>query len=189
LHSPTTKTYPAGKYWGIDASFRYGIASFILNTTAGVIDSTINSILLNTSKLTRNSRSYQIGAQAHIPALDAYNSYVSVTGAVLDNGTDFLSITSAQYMNLQSLFIDIGGATYEIIPNAQILPRSLNVLINGTNDGIYLIVQDISYSRLSESGIDFILGKPFLERFYTVLDSGNSRVGFATTQFTEADTN
>ena len=80
-------------------------------------------------------------------------------------------------------------ATYEIIPNAQILPHSLNVLINGTSDGIYLIVQDISYSRRSESGIDFILGKPFLERFYTVLDSGNSRVGFATTQFTEADTN
>ena len=92
-------------------------------------------------------------------------------------------------MNLQSLFFDIDGTTYEIIPNAQILPRSLNVLINGTSDGIYLIVQDISYSRLSEYGIDFFLGKPFLERFYTVLDSGNSRVGFAKTQFTEADTN
>ena len=98
-----------------------------------------------------------------------------------------LSITSAQYGNLQSLFFDIGGTTYEITPNAQIIPRALNEFRGGTSDGIYLIVQDISYSRLP--GMDFILGRPFLERFYTVLDGGNNRVGFATTQFTEADTN
>jgi hypothetical protein len=105
----------------------------------------------------------------------------------LDEGTGLLSITSAQYGNLQSLFFDIGNTTYEITPNAQIIPRALNEFIGGTSDGIYLSVQDISYSRLP--GMDFILERPFLERFYTVLDSGNSSVGFATTQFTEADTN
>lgn len=98
-----------------------------------------------------------------------------------------LSITSAQYGNLQSLFFDIDGSTYEITPNAQIIPRVLNEFIGGTSDGIYLVVQDISHSRLP--GMDFILGRPFLERFYTVLDSGNSSVGFATTQFTEVNTN
>jgi hypothetical protein len=122
------------------------------------------------------------------PALDAYNLYVSATGAVLDEqGTGLLSITSAQYNNLQSLFFDIGGTTYEITPNAQIVPRALNEYIGGTSDGIYLIVLDISHSRLS--GMDFILGRPFLERFYTVLDSGTNSVGFAMTQFTDADTN
>lgn len=121
------------------------------------------------------------------PGLDAYNSYVSATGAVVDEGTGLLSITSAQYGNLQSLFFDIGGTTYEIVPNAQIVPRVLNEFIGGTSDGIYLSVQDISYSRLA--GMGFILGRPFLERFYTVLDSGNGIVGFATTQFTKAGTN
>lgn len=120
-------------------------------------------------------------------ALDAYNLYVKATGAVLDEGTGLLSITSSQYGDLESLFFDIGGSTYEIIPNAQIIPRAFNQYIGGTSDGIYLVVQDISYSRLP--GMGFILGRPFLERFYTVLDSGNSKVGFATTQFTEADTN
>jgi len=118
--------------------------------------------------------------------LDAYNSYVSSTGAVLDKDTELLKLTPAQYENLKSLFFDIGGTTYEIIKNAQVVPRGLNKFIGGTSNGIYLIVQDIKYSRLS--GIDFVLGRPFLERFYTVLDSGNSRVGFATTQFTEAET-
>ena len=120
-------------------------------------------------------------------ALDAYDIYASATGGVLDEGTNLLSITPAQYGNLQSLFFDIGYTTYEITPNAQIFPRASNELIGGTSDGIYLIVQDISYSRLA--GMGFILGRPFLERFYTVLHSGESLVGFATTQFTEADTN
>jgi hypothetical protein len=184
--SPISKTDSADKYWAVDASFRYG-STVILNPTAGAIDTISNVILIATGKPISYSGSYQICVQAHIPALDAYNSYVSATGAVLDKNTELLSITPAQYENLQSLFFDIGGTTYEITKNAQICPRGLNKFIGGTSDGIYLIVQDIKLSRLS--GVDFILGRPFLERFYTVLDSGNSRVGFATTQFTEADTN
>lgn len=105
----------------------------------------------------------------------------------MDQGTDLLSITPAQYQNLPSLFFDIGGTTYEITKNAQIYPREWNAAIGGTSDGIYLVVQDIKYSRLS--GMGFILGRPFLERFYTVFDSYNSKVGFATTQFTDAETN
>jgi cathepsin E len=189
LHSPITKADPADKYWGVDASFRYGGASVILDTTAGVIDTITELILITTGKLICNSDPYpnMYGFISLSPALDAYNRYVSATGAVLDKGTGLLSITSAQYGNLQSLFFDIGGTTYEITPNAQIFPRAWNDAIGGTSDGIYLIVQDISYSRVS--GVDFILGRPFLERFYTVLDSGKSSVGFATTKFTEADTN
>jgi saccharopepsin len=106
----------------------------------------------------------------------------------LDEGTGLLSITPAQYDNLQSLFFDVGGTTYEITKNAQIFTRSLNEFIGGSSDGIYLLVQDIKLSRLP-AGMGFVLGRPFLERFYTVLDSGNSSVGFATTQFTNAESN
>lgn len=121
------------------------------------------------------------------PALGAYNAYANATGGILDEGTGLLSITPQQYQNLKSLYLDIGGSTYEITSNAQILPRALNEASGGASDGIYLIVQDISFSRLSN--IPFILGRPFFERFYIVLDSGNSSVGFATTQFTNAETN
>ena len=41
----------------------------------------------------------------------------------------------------------------------------------------------------SGAGLDFINGYGFLERFYAVYDTGNSRVGFATTPFTHAETN
>jgi cathepsin E len=105
----------------------------------------------------------------------------------LDDGTGLLSITPAQYDSLQSLFFTVDGVTYEMTKNAQIASRSFNAFIGGSSDGIYLIVQDISFSRLPKTG--FVLGRPFLERFYTVLDSGNSSVGIATTQFTDAETN
>jgi hypothetical protein len=191
LHSPTTTTEPANKFWGVDASFRYGDGgtSIILDTSAGVIDTITNRILLSEGKLICNSGSYQKYVYRFIPpALDAYNSYASATGGVLDQNTGLLSITPDQYENLQSLFFDISGTTYEITKNAQIYPRAMTEIIGGKSDGIYLIVQDISFSR-QPAGISFVLGRPFLQRFYTVLDSGNSNVGFATTQFTEAETN
>lgn len=41
----------------------------------------------------------------------------------------------------------------------------------------------------SGSGLDFINGYTFLERFYAVYDTTNKRVGFATTSNTKATTN
>src|SRR6267154_2842164 len=77
--------------------------------------------------------------------------------------------------------------TYTLIPNAQIWPRHLNLEIGGGDDLIYLVVEDIGTN--SGSGFDFILGFAFLQRFYSVYDTTSSRVGFATTQFTDALTN
>jgi hypothetical protein len=125
--------------------------------------------------------------QANDVLSDAFNRYVSATGAVHDGATGLLSITPAQYDSLQSLFFEIGGATFEFTPNAQIWPRSLNSAIGGSASGIYLVIKDIGTP--TGSGLDFILGYTFLERFYTVYDTGNQRVGVATTPFTADTTN
>lgn len=102
-----------------------------------------------------------------------------------------------------------GQTTYELTRNAQIWPRSvryrtccqpsdadsgwdilhsqLNTAIGGDADAIYLVIADIGSP--SGSGVDFINGMSFLERFYAVYDVGSSRVGFANTRYTNADTN
>jgi len=77
--------------------------------------------------------------------------------------------------------------TYELTPNAQIWPRSLNADIGGTAGNIYLIVNDLGSP--SGRGLDFINGYGFLERFYSVYDTTNKRVGFAATPYTKAITN
>ena len=52
---------------------------------------------------------------------------------------------------------------------------------------MYLIVGSIGTP--SGEGLDFINGQTFLERFYAVFDTANSRVGIANTPFTTATTN
>ncbi|KAH8984539.1 aspartic peptidase A1 [Lactarius hatsudake] len=163
---PGTTTFPASEFGGIDESIRYGASTTILSTTAGIVDSGTTLILI---------------------ATDAFNRYKTATGAVLDGITGLLKITSTQFSNLQSLFFTAGGTSFELTANAQIWPRSLNTFIGGTTGSIYLVVNDIGSP--TGSGLDFINGYTFLERFYSVFDYTNNRIGFATTPFTTATTN
>ena len=84
-----------------------------------------------------------------------------------------------------NFFLD--QVSFGLTPNGQIWPRALNADIGGVSGAIYLIVGDIGND--SGSGLDFINGQCFLERFYSVFDTGNQRVGLATTPFTDATTN
>ncbi|CAA7264889.1 unnamed protein product [Cyclocybe aegerita] len=163
---PVTNTEPASFFWGINQSIRYGTSTNILSTTAGIVDTGTTLILL---------------------ATDAFNKYRTATGAVVDNTVGLLRITTAQFANLQSLFFTTGGRSFELTANAQIWPRSLNTAIGGTANSVYIIVADLG--SISGEGLDFINGYTFLERFYSVFDTANNRVGFATTPFTTATTN
>ncbi|KAF9245851.1 aspartic proteinase [Melanogaster broomeanus] len=162
---PVTTTYPASYYWGINESITYGTTT-ILSSTAGIVDTGTTLILL---------------------ASDAYSRYRTATGATLDNYTGLLRLTSTQYSALQSLNFHIGSLTYALTPNGQIWPRSLNTYIGGTSGYIYSIVNNLGSP--SGQGLDFINGQTFLERFYSVYDTTNNRLGFATTAYTTATTN
>ncbi|KAG2142982.1 acid protease [Suillus clintonianus] len=162
---PLTTTSPSSFYWGIDQSITYG-SSTILSTTAGIVDTGTTLILI---------------------ATDAFNKYQSATGATLDSNTGLLMITSDQYANLQTLNFNIGGTTYGLTANGQIWPRSLNTDLGGNSNSIYLVVNDIGSN--SGTGLDFINGYSFLQRFYSVYDTTNRQVGLATTSSTNAVSN
>ncbi|CAL1694484.1 unnamed protein product [Somion occarium] len=164
--APITRTSPASEFWGIDQTIRYGASTSILSSTAGIVDT---------------------GTTLTLIASDALRRYQTATGAVLDNNTGLLRLTPAQFANLQSLFFTVNGATFELTANAQAWPRSLNTAIGGNTNSVYLIVADLGSN--SGEGLDFINGLTFLERFYSVFDTANRRVGLATTSFTHATTN
>jgi saccharopepsin len=125
----------------------------------------------------------------------------------VDPATGLLIISSSKYARLQTLSMHVGGTSYDLSPNAQIWPRSLNTAIGGSSGFIYLVVGDIGST--SGSGFDFINGYTFLyvvfcifscvdaqhpgtyfrEYYYSVYDTTNGRVGFATTAYTDATTN
>jgi len=165
-YTPITSTSPASNYWGIDQSVTYGDSTTILDTTAGIVDTGTTLLLL---------------------ATDAFQAYQQATGGVEDQTTGLLTITEDQFNSLQSLFFNIGGVQYELTANAQIWPRALNSQIGGEEGNIYLIASDLGSQ--SGQGLDFINGFGWLQRFYSVFDTGNAQVGLATTPFTDAETN
>ena len=137
---------------------------------------------------------------------DSFNLYAEVIGAQIDQTTGLLSISPSKYASLESLFFHIVNATFEFTRNAQTWPRALNTAIGGSESQIYLVVGDVSvhYSILAEllinawtmqigsqrgSGLNFICGMVFLERFYSVFDTSEKRIGFAVTAHTLDQTN
>ncbi|KAH9889765.1 acid protease [Cubamyces lactineus] len=164
--TPITSTQPASLYWGIDQQVSYGSDTTLLSGNPGIVDTGTTLLLL---------------------ATDAFQAYQRATGAKMDNATGLLTITQEQFDALQSLFFTIGGTTFELTANAQIWPRAQNATIGGEDGKIYLVAADLGTS--SGQGLDFINGFVFLQRFYSVYDTGNSQVGLATTPFTTAETN
>lgn len=72
----------------------------------------------------------------------AFAAYVNATGAVLNQTVGFYSVTPAQFAAMKSLHFRINNNTFDLTPDAQIWPRSKNSEINGTTNGIYLIIVD-----------------------------------------------
>ncbi|THH28715.1 hypothetical protein EUX98_g5470 [Antrodiella citrinella] len=164
---PITETLPSAYYVGINQTITYGNhKTMVLNNTAGITDTGTTLLLL---------------------ASDALATYQSLTGAVLDSDVGLLKLTPAQFANLQSLWFTIGDDTYEFTADAQIWPRTLNTAIGGTSDFVYLIVSDIGSD--GGTGMDFINGMMFLERFYTAYDTLGNQFGIARTAETFVSVN
>ncbi|KAG9315956.1 acid protease [Chiua virens] len=163
---PITTASPASNYWGIDQSVTYGDNTTLLDTTSGIVDTGTTLLLL---------------------ATEAFQAYQQATGATTDETTGLLTITEEQYSQLQNMYFNIGGVTYILTPNAQIWPRALNSVLGGQEGQIYLITSDLG-SNIG-SGLDFINGFGWLQRFYSAFDTANAQVGLATTPFTDAETN
>ncbi|KAK9760811.1 hypothetical protein K7432_014776 [Basidiobolus ranarum] len=166
IYAPITTTSPANQSWAIDGSIRYGSTTAIMSNTPGIIDSGTSLVLLPT---------------------EAFQSFMQATGATMDQATGLPTLTTAQFDALQSLFITIGSTTLELTANACIIPRSMNTQVGGNAGDIYLAFGD--QGTKSGQGPTFTLGLAFLERFYTVYDTANKRIGLATTAFTRATSN
>ncbi|KAK7028832.1 hypothetical protein VNI00_014845 [Paramarasmius palmivorus] len=162
---PITKTSPACKYWGVDQTIKYD-GQRILNNCAGIVDTGTTLVML---------------------ASDCFDKYMKMTGAIMDNTTGLLTVTEEQFKNMKAMMFCFGDMCCELTPNAQIWPRAMNTMLGGQADKIYLVFADMG--QPSGTGLDFINGFTFLQRFYSVYDTSNSQVGFAETKFTKAMTN
>ncbi|KIJ17619.1 hypothetical protein PAXINDRAFT_9562 [Paxillus involutus ATCC 200175] len=96
------------------------------------------------------------------------------TAGIVDTGTTLLLLATDAFQSYQQAT----GAT---------LDHALNSTLGGQEGQIYLITSDLGSP--SGSGLDFINGFGWLQRFYSVFDTSNAQVGLATTPYTDAETN
>ncbi|KAG2066060.1 aspartic peptidase A1 [Suillus decipiens] len=164
-YTDITAIRPSSFHWGINQWIRYANIE-ILAYSPGIIDSGCTFLYL---------------------ATDAYERYRAATGGTLNPANGLLQISLQQYNELSNLEFQIAQRILRFVPNAQIWPRSLNHKIDGGDNDIFLVVK--SLTTPTGAGFNFVNGYVFLQRFYTVFDSGKRRVGFAPTLFTEASTN
>ncbi|KAG2355239.1 family A1 protease [Suillus spraguei] len=162
-----TTTPRSSRYWGINQRITYAGAE-ILRNTAGIVHCGCTFLYL---------------------ASDAYERYKVVTGGTLNPTNGLLQISLSEYNALHTLNFHIGEDTYKLVPNAQIWPRLLNYRLGGGggDNDIFLIVKGLASP--TGSGLDFVNGYVFLQRFYVAFDSIGRRVGFGRTQFTSNDSN
>jgi len=80
-----------------------------------------------------------------------------------------------------NLTLSLGGTKFVLTPSAQLFPVGAAAAFAETGSDAVSI---LAYKGSINTGYDVILGQMMLERFYSVYDSANSKLGFATTAYT-----
>jgi hypothetical protein len=137
-------------YWGITVtSVKYGSTS-ILGLNGAIVDTGTTLIYIPTS---------------------GYNKFLSATGGQTDSSTGLAKFTTKPTGNLA---FSIGGASFTLTPAQYLVPAAEYSLFGLTAGPYYTWINDGG-----SSGVDFIIGQKFLENYYSVFDTTESRVGFA----------
>ncbi|CAE7154039.1 unnamed protein product [Rhizoctonia solani] len=160
-----TRKEPCNTRWGFEQTIKYG-KRVIQPSSTGIADAGTSLIYITPQ------------------AFEAYSK--SIRGSRFDESTQLLEIPKESVGELKSLFFVINGVSYEFTPNAQLLPRSLNVKVRGKANAYYSLIGSLTDDEV-EVGVNFINGYVFSHRFYTAYDVSNSKIGFATTSSTYAN--
>ncbi|KAI3401975.1 hypothetical protein diail_3949 [Diaporthe ilicicola] len=141
----------ASAYWGISiAKFTYG-STTLSSGASGIVDTGTTLIYIPSS---------------------AYSAFLSASGGKTDSSSGLAVFSTKPTANFGVTF---GSTTYTLTP-AQYLVPTAQYSYYGLSSGKY-------YAWINDggsSGVNTIIGQKFLENYYSVFDTTNSRIGFAT---------
>ncbi|TGO57000.1 hypothetical protein BOTNAR_0211g00060 [Botryotinia narcissicola] len=148
---PKATSGDASSYWGINiAGFTYGTTSLATSAT-GIVDTGTTLIYIPTA---------------------AYNKFLTATGGRTESASGLAVFTTKPTANFS---IKFGTTTYTLTPAQYLVPTPQYSTFGLTSGKYYAWIND---GR--SSGVNTIIGQKFLEQYYSVFDTTNSRIGFAT---------
>ncbi|TVY51688.1 Polyporopepsin [Lachnellula cervina] len=141
----------ASEYWGISiASFTYG-STTLASSASGIVDTGTTLIYIPTS---------------------AYNKFLSAAGGATDSSSGLARFSTKPTSNFT---IKFGTTSYALTPAQYLVPTAQYSYYGLTSGKYYAWINDGG-----SSGVNVIIGQKFLENYYSVFDTTNSRIGFAT---------
>lgn len=147
----TLKSGTAAAYWGISiASFTYG-STTLASSATGIVDTGTTLIYIPTS---------------------AYNKFLSAAGGSTDRNSGLAVFSSKPTANFS---IKFGSTTFTLTPAQYLVPSSQYSVFGLSSSKFYAWINDGG-----SSGVNTIIGQKFLENYYSVYDTTNGRIGFAT---------
>jgi len=155
-----TTTSPASEYWGINISkLVAGSTTIFSSNVPGIVDTGTTLVYF---------------------ATNYFNKYLAlIPSGVIDSSSGLVRFPKSSLSSVPNLALTIGSVTYNYNKYAQLVEQGLYATFGLSSTYYYSWVNDLGSN--SGEGLDFIIGQKFLERFYSVFDTTNNRVGFATT--------
>ncbi|KAG8166817.1 hypothetical protein KVR01_002506 [Diaporthe batatas] len=148
---PKLTSGSAAAYWGISiASFTYG-SQTLASSASGIVDTGTTLIYIPSS---------------------AYSAFLSATGGKTDSSSGLAVFTTKPTANFG---IKFGSTTYTLTPAQYLVPTAQYSVFGLTSGKYYAWI-----NNGGSSGVNTIIGQKFLENYYSVYDTTNSRIGFAT---------
>lgn len=148
---PQLASGAAAPYWGISiASFTYGTTT-LATGASGIVDTGTTLIYIPTA---------------------AYNKFLTATGGKTDTSSGLAVFTTKPTSNFA---IKFGSTTYTLTPAQYLIPNAQYTNFGLSSSKYYAWITDGG-----SSGVNTIIGQKFLEIYYSVYDTTNARIGFAT---------
>lgn len=147
---PTLTSGNAARYWGISIASVTYGSTTLSSSTTAIVDTGTTLIYI---------------------ATPAYNKFLSATGGSLDR-SGFTIFNSKPTSNLN---IKFGSTTFSLTPAQYLVPTSQYSNLGFRQGKFYAWVSDGG-----TTGVTNVIGQKFLENYYSVFDTTNSRIGFAT---------
>lgn len=152
---PQLTSGAAAPYWGIGiSSFKFG-STTLSGSGSGIVDTGTTLIYIPTT---------------------AYNNFLSATGGTTDSNSGLPSFTTKPTSNFVATFKTSSGTASLTLTPAQYLVPTAQYSEFGCASGKYYAW----FTDGGSSGVNTIIGQKFLENYYSVFDTTNTRIGFAT---------